>query len=292
MFALCILSALLFGDEEAVIDMSDLGHSVVWSVGAALLSVIFENVCRALYGQFSEKDRQTFLFAGSFFCSMVLYFGFVWFVFFLHVTSPLLIDGVESSALGWFFADLLSTILLKTTLVWALLLLTWEATIRLGNTQLGMWSLVVCSLGLVTLLWVWVWDFLGRALQSSVAQNAQEASTPLGKSQSGKCYEYSLANSGFDWYAGACRPYVFYFTDFASLLLCGFFILLALATSVLALINVFLMQPGSYNNPKLYSPTSYVSRLLDSSLVWVYMAIALWVGTALRIVLVHGFSWI
>ena len=77
MFALCILSALLFGDEEAVIDMSDLGHSVVWSVGAALLSVIFENVCRALYGQFSEKDRQTFLFAGSFFCSMVLYFGFV-----------------------------------------------------------------------------------------------------------------------------------------------------------------------------------------------------------------------
>jgi hypothetical protein len=77
MFLLCVAAALLFGDEEAVIDMSDLGYAVAWSLGGAVVSVIFENVCRSLYGQFSEKDRQTFLFAGSFLCAMVLYFGLI-----------------------------------------------------------------------------------------------------------------------------------------------------------------------------------------------------------------------
>jgi hypothetical protein len=63
-FLLCLVIVLfIFGDEEPLLDITDLNFSHVIVFAVALLSVFFDNFVKGFFGQFMSTDRSTFIYA-------------------------------------------------------------------------------------------------------------------------------------------------------------------------------------------------------------------------------------
>ena len=94
-----VIVSFCLGDEEPVLDLSDLGFVHVGLLVISLLSIVFDNYSKANNGQYGAADRQTLTYGVFKVNSLVWYFMVIWLGFFVHTSTPLLVDSVESANL-------------------------------------------------------------------------------------------------------------------------------------------------------------------------------------------------
>jgi hypothetical protein len=90
-----VISACVM-DEEPVLDLTDLNAAHVLVFSASILIVAADNLVKMSRGQYANSDRQVYSYVGFKSNALIFYFFVIWCTFFLHVTPPLMLDGVEA----------------------------------------------------------------------------------------------------------------------------------------------------------------------------------------------------
>lgn len=107
LFLSVALVVFLFFDEEPILDITDLSLYSILVLSVSMLSVIFDNSIKAMFGSIISKDITLWLYSTTTSVSIIVYIVIIWFVFFLHMTAPLLSDSCDTV---WSFNSIVSSV--------------------------------------------------------------------------------------------------------------------------------------------------------------------------------------
>lgn len=221
-FFTIVISFFLFSytilDEEPVFDLSDLNlFHLIWLV-LSVTSIFFDNYSRVSLGQYSDKDRSLFTYLISYVLNLLLYFVVIWFIFFLHVLSPLSLNLTDDSNPMFGLVGIFSPIMFKNFFALSVLWLTAFIFSKNQNSThmtkfLGFLNFIVC-----VLLVYWTIDFTTTQVTSSKSLFLNNMDSSLVKNKSSVTYSDDSFISGFEWHLTSSKGHLIGFIDFASIL--------------------------------------------------------------------------
>jgi hypothetical protein len=179
-----------------------------------MLSVVWDNVIRARFGQFVYKDQVLLYSTFSFWFSLENYARLIVIGFCFHCLSPLELELLElvevySALQQWCTVSLLPITLLLATIMLSVTLLNYA-----GN-WLNVWSLfliLTVTVMLVAGLLCMLWDFLLTSLTGVMFRG--NIATHYNASRSSLAYDMSLfGEDAYDWHIANPGTFVFRFED-------------------------------------------------------------------------------
>lgn len=102
-----LVVVFIFFDEEPIFDITDLSLYTVLVLSVSMLSVLFDNSIKAIFGSLVSKDITLWFYSTTTSISIIMYIVIIWFVFFLHMTAPLLADSCDTV---WTLNNLVSSV--------------------------------------------------------------------------------------------------------------------------------------------------------------------------------------
>lgn len=210
-----ILSGFLFFDEEPLLDPTDwnIVHIVLFLISA--MSVVWDNVIRARYGQFVYKDQVLLFSTFSFWFFLENYTRAIVMIFCFHCLTPLELELVEltevyQSLLVWYTADVLPLLLL---LVFSFFLVTTiNSFLSWSTSRYIVLSVFILVALLTTSLLIMLWDFVLSSMTSCMFRQNVRSYYNGGRSALG--YDMTLfAEDTFDWHKSNPNSFIFRFED-------------------------------------------------------------------------------
>jgi hypothetical protein len=210
-----VLSGFLFFDEEPMLDPTDwnIVHIVLFTV--CTLSVVWDNVIRARYGQFVYKDQVLLFSTFSFWFALENYSRFIVMGFCFHCLTPLELELVElvevyQSLLIWYTADILPLLLFLVFIFFSAI--TLNSFLNWPSSRYVLTCTFVITTILVVSLLVMLWDFVLSSMTGCTFRNNSRSYYNAGRSSIG--YDMTLfGEDSYDWHRSNPDSFIFRFED-------------------------------------------------------------------------------
>lgn len=234
-------------DEEPIFDLSDLNvFHLVWFV-FSLMAVVFDNYFRISLGQYSDKDRSLWSYLVSYTLNLILYFLIIWFVFFLHVITPLNLNLTDDSSPFYSLIGFFSPIMFKNISAISILWLTALIFNRNRNSIFINYVLGLINFIFGVLLVYWVFDFLTTQITSTKKDIGELKNSVLVTNKSSATYKNDDFLNGFEWHLISDKGHLIGFVDFASILVWFLFLTWFLLFLFFSLLIYMASNPSGSN---------------------------------------------
>lgn len=288
-----LLILYLFVDEDPILDFTDFNIYHLVTLVLTLLSVVFDNIEKKIFGSFSDADSQVLLYSLFSTNAMLWYFFLIWFGFYSHTIVPLFGDFIENDVTFFFTQEILTPAIVNPALTILILAALREASFKSTNKFYRGYLYFIAFAKLSSTIWFSLWDFIGK-LKSSFS--SIDGGVISGSQLSSSSYP-NLTPSSFDWFNNQQNSVLPYLFDSASLF-CSLFVLVFLTLVLLLLIFSLVEFFGEKRGVTIYGGIKRQLITLTYSfsfpLIILYASIvSVFIGSLLRDILtVSTFSWI